>query len=241
MKSKRIMAALLCACVFTGCTGCADQMAEDISDTPGDITSGSEATDTAATTTQTTQPELFDGFPLDERAVGMCGGYLEGFDTFEVTSEDLVDGKWADVISDSMLGENRSPQLSWSPVEGAAEYAVYMIDTESNGWILMKTSTASETELPQGSAAPLTEYAGPHLSHGHTHNYEVYVIALRTPAERLKGVVNGANPKLESFICGLDIDAGGNEGNIIAYGKLTGTYSDIRIRDEWINRDRNGN
>ena len=62
-------------------------------------------------------------------------------------------------------------------------------------------------------------------SPGDTHIYDVYVIALKEPVERLKGGLNGSNPKFVEFIQGLDTDSEGNTGNIIAYGKLSGSFT----------------
>ena len=157
--------------------------------------------------------------------------YLEEYDTFEVTSSDVVDGVWLDVISNTELGENASPQLSWEPVEGAEEYAIYMVDRNSMGFLHWKSSGITDTELPRGWAPKLTEYHGPHVGHGYTHIYDVYVIALKAPVERLKGGLNSINPKFEEYIEGLDTDINGNTGNIIAVGKISGTYTDCRFRD----------
>lgn len=157
--------------------------------------------------------------------------YLEGFDTFEVTSEDMVDGVWLDVISNTDIGENSSPELRWEPVEGATEYVIYMVDRNSNGFLHWKSGEITETDLPRGSAHGLTEYYGPHVGHGYTHNYDIYVIALRAPVDRIKGAVNCMNARLDEFILELDTDIDGNTGNIVAYGVVSGTFTDSRFRD----------
>ena len=112
----------------------------------------------------------------------MCGGYLDGYDTFEVTSADLNDGVWDDIISNTDIGENKSPQLSWEPVEGAEVYAVYMFDTNTNGYLHWRSGGITETSLPEGWASPL-DYNGPHIGHGYTHNFDIYVIALKAPRD----------------------------------------------------------
>lgn len=160
----------------------------------------------------------------------MCGGYLDGYETFKVTSTSLSDGVWDDTISNTDIGENRSPQLSWDPVEGASEYAVYMFDTNTNGYLHWRSGGITETSLPEGWASPL-DYNGPHIGHGYTHNFDIYVIALKAPVERVRGTVNGQNKKLGEFIKELDTDAEGNTGNIISYGKISGLYTDSRFRD----------
>ena len=160
----------------------------------------------------------------------MCGGYLDGYETFKVTSTSLSNGVWDDIISNTDIGENRSPQLSWEPVEGASEYAVYMFDTNTNGYLHWRSGGITETSLPEGWASPL-DYNGPHIGHGYTHNFDIYVIALKAPVERVRGTVNGQNKKLGEFIKELDTDAEGNTGNIISYGKISGLYTDSRFRD----------
>ncbi len=160
----------------------------------------------------------------------MCGGYLDGYETFKVTSTSLSDGVWDDIISNTDIGENRSPQLSWEPIEGASEYAVYMFDTNTNGYLHWRSGGITETSLPEGWASPL-DYNGPHIGHGYTHNFDIYVIALKAPVERVRGTVNGQNKKLGEFIKELDTDAEGNTGNIISYGKISGLYTDSRFRD----------
>jgi len=160
----------------------------------------------------------------------MCGGYLDGYSTFNVTSESLTDGIWNDITSNTNIGENKSPQLSWEPVEGAEVYAVYMFDTNTNGYLHWKSGGITETSLPEGWASPL-DYNGPHIGHGYTHNFDIYVIALKAPVEKLKGTVNGQNKKLGEFIKELDTDKDGNTGNIISYGRISGLFTDSRFRD----------
>ncbi len=178
------------------------------------------------TVTEETEPEA-----IIETEAFVYHAYLVEYDTFEVTSTDLVDGVWSDVISNTHIGENMSPQLSWEPVEGATEYVIYMVDSNSNGFLHWKSAGITETNLPTGWAPKLTEYNGPHVGHGYTHNFDVYVIALRAPANRLKGAMNWVNPQLDSFMEEVDTDIYGNTGKIIACGKITGAFTDARFRD----------
>lgn len=208
MKNAKILACIATIALLTSFAGCQDK------------TDGTTASDTFQSTTETVNP-LTDN---------MCGGYLDGYATFEVTSTDLTDGVWDDVISNTDIGENKSPQLKWEPVEGACGYAVYMFDTNTNGYLHWKSGGITETTLPEGWASPL-DYNGPHIGHGYTHNFDVYVIALKAPVERLKGTVNGQNKKLGEFITELDTDKDGNTGNIISYGKISGLYTDSRFRN----------
>lgn len=208
MKFARIIACTTATALLLGFSGCQEKPAA----TTGQVTSES-ASDTVN--------------PLTDN---MCGGYLDGYETFKVTSTNLSDGVWDDIISNTDIGENRSPQLSWEPVEGAKVYAVYMFDTNTNGYLHWRSGGITETNLPEGWASPL-DYNGPHIGHGYTHNFDIYVIALKAPVERVRGTVNGQNKKLGEFIKELDTDAEGNTGNIISYGKISGLYTDSRFRD----------
>ena len=208
MNLTKVTASFLTASLLIGIAGCNKQ----VSDTEPTLTSA---------TSESTNVALTDN---------MCGGYLDGFNTFKVTSDSLTDGVWDDITSNTHIGKNASPQLSWEPVEGAAEYAVYMFDTNTNGYLHWKSGGITETTLPEGWASPL-EYNGPHIGHGYTHNFDIYVIALKTPVGKLKGTVNGQNKKLGEFIKELDTDKDGNAGNIISYGKVSGTFTDARFRD----------
>ena len=208
MKSAKFAALLITLSMLISITGCRDK--------------------TAGTTT--VLPSENSEETVNPLTDNMCGGYLDGLPTFKVTSKDLTDGVWDDIISNTDIGGNRSPQLSWEPVEGASEYAIYMFDTNTNGYLHWKSGGITETNLAQGWAPPL-EYNGPHIGHGYTHNFDIYVIALKSPVERLKGTVNGQNKKLGEFITELDTDKDGNKGNIISYGRISGLYTDSRFRD----------
>ncbi len=208
MKKTRIIYILLTAALLMSIPGCQNKAA-------------------SSSVTATSEIEKAAVNPLTD---DMCGGYLDGYSTFNVTSESLTDGIWNDITSNTNIGENKSPQLSWEPVEGAAVYAVYMFDTNTNGYLHWKSGGITETSLPEGWASPL-DYNGPHIGHGYTHNFDIYVIALKAPVEKLKGTVNGQNKKLGEFIKELDTDKDGNTGNIISYGRISGLFTDSRFRN----------
>ena len=60
---------------------------------------------------------------------------------------------------------------------------------------------------------------------GTTNQYNVYVFALKAPVERVKGTIRTPAIKLQEFMDGLDTDAEGNTGNIVAVGRIIGHYS----------------
>jgi len=218
MNKKKLMAVILASSVMAGLAGCSSEPkgTEVPSSTTSEtaVTTESTTEETASETTEETTTEAEDN-SID---------FLEGYETFEVTSNDLVDGVWADVISNTDVGEDLSPDLSWEPVEGAEVYVVYMVDTNAWNWIHWKAGDITDTELPEGFASSM-EYVGPYPPTDSTHTYDVYVIALRAPVERVKGSLDAQNPNFDQFITGLDEDAEGNTGNIIAYGRISGTFT----------------
>lgn len=166
------------------------------------------------TVTEVTEPDV-----LPDRLFGDSH-----IPTFELTSEDLHDGVWDTVVSNTEVGSNVSPQLTWEAVADAACYVIYMVDTSAGDWIHWKTNNVTETSLVQGWASE-DEYIGPYPPSGGTHDYEIYVIALKEPVERAKGAFNASNLKLKDNMLALDSSAEGVSGNILAYGHLKGTFT----------------
>ena len=218
MKKIKMTALVLCASMLAGTAGCY------ATDKPG-MTSFSQtepvtetsAEDTTAVTEET-EPVVTDS-GID---------YLEGYKKFELSSTDLENGVWADIISGDR-GNDSSPELSWEPVEGASEYVIYMVDMNTpdmiiSGVLHWKTGGITVTELPEGWASS-SDYIGPNPGRGVTHVYEIYVVALKGPVERLKGSVRSVSPNFKNFLLELDTDSEGNTGNILAYGKISGTYT----------------
>ncbi|MBP5379336.1 MAG: hypothetical protein J6Y64_07325 [Ruminococcus sp.] len=209
MRSFRITAILCAAAIFALNTGCNNESPESrvVEPTTAATTAAPEQTTAAQETEAETTTESKE---LD----------FSKLSTFELSSDDLHDGVWDTVITKTANGENRSPQLSWEPVDGASCYAVFMVDTSASNWLHWKSVTEGETKLPAGWA-PQSEYVGPYPPSG-THDYEIYVLALKEKPERIKGSFNNSNPKMFEFIKEID---GESEDNIISYGHLTGTYT----------------
>ena len=159
-----------------------------------------------------------------EETTEIDNSLISNYDLFEVTSANLNGGKWDDIVSYTDKGSNHSPELSWESVDGASSYVVYMVDTSMVYWVHWKSEGITETSLPEGWASE-TEYIGPYPPEGGTHTYEIYVIALKNPVERVKGSLNGQNPKFESFLGDLDTDADGNTGNVVGAGHIVGTFT----------------
>ena len=218
MKKIKMTALGLCISMLAGTAGCyaTDKPGmTSFSQTEAETEASSEATQAV---TEDTEPVVTDS-GID---------YLEGYEKFELTSTSLENGVWADIISGDR-GNDSSPELSWEPVEGASEYVIYMVDMNTPDMIVCgvlhwKAGGITVTELPEGWA-PSSDYIGPNPGRGVTHIYEIYVVAIRGPVERLKGGVRSVSPNLKNFLLELDTDSEGNTGNILAYGKISGTYT----------------
>ncbi|MCR5593066.1 MAG: hypothetical protein K6F79_04895 [Saccharofermentans sp.] len=220
----KIAAVLLCTAVlFAGCSA-QDAEQTSLSETlPSADTALESETSAVAQTSETPAETSQTTAETTMPTANEEGAFDFGTDVIELSSEDLVDGVWADVISNTMAGNNVSPALSWEPVEGAQEYVIYMVDTTAYYWYHWKMDGVTETNLEQGFGG--TSYIGPYPPPGSTHTYDIYVVALRNSVDRVRGSLNTQNENFPSFLYQLDTDIDGNSGNIIAMGRLSGTFT----------------
>ena len=188
---------------------------QEVEATEEEVVAEAEATVEEETTIEAAEPEVLHNEIFRDSDIP----------TFELTSEDLQDGVWADIISNTMEGSNVSPQLTWEAVPDAACYVIYMVDTSAGDWLHWKKNDVTETTLPQGWEQT-SDYLGPCPPSGTTHDYEVYVIAIKEPVERAKGALKSANPSFYANVWALDTPAEGVTGNILAYGHLVGTFTE---------------
>ncbi|MCR5060645.1 MAG: hypothetical protein K6A80_06395 [Saccharofermentans sp.] len=205
---KKIAAGILCMSVLMCCVGCFEKV-EDATAPSESVATTVEATEA---TEETTESRVVDYADL-----------LSGFNKFELTSYELEDGVWSDVISNTEDGGNESPSLTWEPVDGAALYVIYMVDRDASFWMHWMADAVTSTELPLGWASD--GYVGPYPPTGSVHTYDIYVIALGAPLENLKGRVDSKSPNFPDIILESDTDADGNSGNILAYGQVSGTFT----------------
>lgn len=140
-----------------------------------------------------------------------------------VTSVNIHDGIWDTAITNTANGENRFPELSWTGVPDAAEYAIYMIDPDGNGWLHWRAYGIKDTHLNGGEQVAESEYIGPYPPSG-THRYAVTVYALRSPADEYPGNFDAGGNDMDEIEEKLDM-AGGEAGNILGKGSLAGTYT----------------
>ena len=102
MKKIKMTALVLCASMLAGTAGC------NATDKP-DMTSFSQTEAATETSTEDTQAVTEETKPV---VIDSGIDYLEGYEKFELTSTDLVNGVWADIISNAR-GNNSSPELSY--------------------------------------------------------------------------------------------------------------------------------
>ena len=210
---------ILSIMIIASCVGCGSSNSTDNSEVDKIEVISSEET-----VSEETASEEIESKETAPESGSKYNAFIDEYSSFEVTSTNLNNGVWDDIISSTDKGSNKSPQLKWDAVDGADHYVIIMDDVDAWDLIHWKSDNVTETSLTEGWA-PSTDYVGPNPPSGSTHTYEIYVIALKGPVERVKGAFRSANPKFEENFKALDIDADGNSGNIIAVGRISGTYS----------------
>lgn len=140
-----------------------------------------------------------------------------------VTSENISNGVWDSVITNMANGENMSPELTWSKVDGAEEYVIYMIDPDGGNWIHWVASGITDTHVDAGEEITGSEYIGPYPPSG-THHYIVTVYALKAEPDSLPGKFDASNRDTGIISKGLD-KSGGRSGNLISSCSIEGTYT----------------
>ncbi len=218
---KKLISAFLCIALSFSLFGCKSEKETTSVTTENSIettiASTTEETTTATTSESTTETQS-ETTILDEET-----SLLKGYPMFTLSSKDLKDNYWPDICSHVAPGQDLSPALSWEPVEGASVYVIYMVDPDANYWLHWKQNGITETNLAQGFGG--TDFVGPYPPSGATHQYEIYVIALKTPLAKVKGGLNSKNLKIADFMQALDTDDDGNTGNILAYGRISGLFT----------------
>lgn len=228
MKKKVVLLLLLAA--LTAVTGCGQETAQtEIAQTEETQT---EETQTEEIDTEETEPEEIN--PEDEQAdvveepIGEAASESpaeeQEAEGIKISSENLKDGVWDEKISNTDDGENISPQLSWEAVEGANEYFVFMIDKHFLHMILF----TEETDIAEGAIKEPTDtakYVGPYPPAGTTHDYKVYVVAMKEHPKELNYYFDASGNFVDDIMAALDVGESGEGGNIIETGELVGTYT----------------
>lgn len=135
-------------------------------------------------------------------------------DSFEVTSESIDYGGWKKEIG--RQNGNISPELSWEEVEGAAQYAVMLVDLNEGNYHLHGYGLVSENHIGAGE---MNEYVGPYLE-GY-HNYKAYVFALKEDVSDV--ILNVDNQNVDETRL-VELYTKNHPDNVIAIGNITNIY-----------------
>ncbi|MCR5212880.1 MAG: hypothetical protein K6E10_00545 [Eubacterium sp.] len=159
--------------------------------------------------------------------------------TLEISSTNLKDGKWDLEITNTSSdnGENNlSPQISFSRVQGAEYYVIYMVDETANNWVHWLATDIRETELRAGANKDKYaedesfKYIGPYPPVGSgDHTYTVYVYAMKGKPDldmELEFDQSFLGPD-DFYYDYLNIAEQGDintYGNVIEYGYISGVF-----------------
>lgn len=160
---------------------------------------------------------------ISESSTYIKSTIFEDIETFNSSSSNLKDGVWDVKITNTLRGENLSPELTWDEVDGASEYVVIMID---GAWLHMDAFT-TKTSLEEGEiggGGRGNRYVGPYPPSG-THTYSIFIFALKNEMGKVVLAFDGGGNSIDNIYKGLDVDIDGNSGNVIAYSRLDGNYT----------------
>lgn len=217
MKLKNILVAsgLIVSMMLAGCATETNETTEaTTTETVIDTTVADTISETAAETTAADS----------NQATEETEALVVDFGAISITSNNNTNGVWDTKITNTTNGENVSPELSWSAVDGASMYAVYMIDLDASWLHLMAYTTDTSFAEGQIDGTEGNKYVGPYPPSG-THNYVIYVIALKGEPGEVRTHYDSGYNNINKFAEQLDIDVNGNSGNVICAGMLEGTYT----------------
>ena len=186
---------------------------------------GAKPAATTPAATQAAQTEAAPaGFNPGKSTTYISNISFKDLTTFDVTSSLVKDGVWDKKIAWEG-GEKISPDLKWNKVDGAARYVVIMID---GNWLHMDVFT-TETSLAEGAynrrGGEGAEYVGPYPPMGSTHTYSVFVFALKGDPAKTAFYFDAGGNNINEIFKMLDTDKSGSTGNVLAYGRLDGNYT----------------
>ena len=147
--------------------------------------------------------------------------YMDQLPVFELKTTSIKsDGEWKTEIG--LKEGNLSPSLSWAPVNGAAKYAVVMIDITTTRWLYWYT-IVNKTDLAEGEFTDPAIYTGPYPAG--THTYEIHVIALKSEPKAGTFKVDARSGDIQSFFDYVNTASDGSVGNVLAYGTIKAPYT----------------
>lgn len=146
---------------------------------------------------------------------------MDQLPVFELKTTSIKsDGEWKTEIG--LKEGNLSPSLSWAPVDGAAKYAVVMIDITTTRWLYWYT-IVNKTDLAEGEFTDPAIYTGPYPAG--THTYEIHVIALKSEPKAGTFKVDARSGDIQAFFDYVNTASDGSVGNVLAYGTIKAPYT----------------
>lgn len=136
--------------------------------------------------------------------------------TISVTCNSTTsNGKLLTKCSAASNGQNVVPGITWTPVDGATAYALYILDESASNWMHMKT-ICTETKIEEGGQLQ-GQYKGPYPPSG-SHTYVIYVLALDKAPASLPGNFDSTNQGIDTLKSQIN-------SNILGYGQTSVTYA----------------
>ena len=124
-------------------------------------------------------------------------------------------GKLLTKCSAASNGQNVVPGITWTKVDGANAYALYILDESASNWMHMKATTTA-TEIKEGSSIQ-GQYKGPYPPSGN-HTYVIYVLALDKAPSSLPGTFDSTNQSIDTLKTQIS-------ANILGQGQTTVMYA----------------
>ena len=195
----------------------------DSGDITMEITSGSNklslsfGKDVIAITEQEYDTAL--GLEVDENKV-----YIETLTKFDVTTTSIENGEWKTEMG--YKEGNKSPELTWSTVDGATKYAILMIDDTTASNVFHWFDIVETTHIDEGMFTDSTkDYFGPYPPE--THEYDVYVVALADEPQEKTFKLDTSGGDINARLTDLNTKKDGSVGNVIAYGHIEANYTPV--------------
>lgn len=115
---------IICIMIIASCVGCGSSNSTDNSEVEkiGEISS-------EETVSEETTSEEIEAEETALESSSKYNSFIDEYSSFEVTSTNLNNGVWDDIIS--FTGSNKSPQLEWDAVDGTDHYVIIMDDLEA--------------------------------------------------------------------------------------------------------------
>lgn len=158
--------------------------------------------------------------------------------TFQVYSNDIVDAKWNDEVINPVDGGYLSPELHWDAVSGASIYYVYMLDETADNCVCWQINGIPYTNIPKGLCDDEWrivinddghEVKGRYLlpdQEEKTHNYTVYVFALRYDPFDVGAIqLDARGENIAQIAKELNHSPYTDYNNVIGYGKVSACYT----------------